>query len=548
MGAMSALVLALTAPLAALAQSPVTGLQGRERDAPPPAVAPSLIDPAQLAAPVGDDRQVLVREFRLQGATAVPTEELADALAPWVGQVLNTQQLHHAAQRLAAVYVGHGRLARVRVVAVQVADGVVDIAIQELRVGRVRIERPDDARATEALVRRFLPADLEADPAASLGDIGRRIAVLDDQPGVAAAAALDAGEKNNEVDLTIRVRDRELLTGSVALDNHGVREIGQTRLQASLRLDNALGGAERFALRALKTEGSAQGVFAASAPVGGAGVRAGVLINHAQLRWLRDGSAMELEGHLTDGALLLRHPITVAGGLALDAEYRLAHTEYADDSIFGPLHDRRIDAAEIELSGNAVQQDTKLDFGAEIARGRADLSGNADDLAQDAVSSRVDGNYWRLRGKLGVHFALGGGALHFNAKGQWADQNLDPTLQFVLGGPGGVRAYPELEGLGDRGWLARLEWRRDLLPGLDGRLFADTGAIARNASPWTGDSNHFALSGAGFGFSWQLPEGFRFETDLAAQIGKSKLRRADGTDSDGRNESWRLWLALSRAF
>lgn len=543
----SVLAIALVAASACLAQTPVGELQQRERiDAPP--AAPVAIDSAGLAAPVQDGRRVTVREFRLSGASAVAPETLLAELAPLLGHTLAADGLRDAARRVADAYVRRGRLARVRVVAVAVAEGVVELAVTELRIGRVSVDRADNARVPARLVDRFLAGRLEPGGAPSLAEIGRQVALLDAQPGVAAAAEIDAGERADEVDVTIRVRDRDLLAGSVAVDNHGLREIGQNRLLASLRIDNAFGAAERLVLRAYKSEGGAQASAGGSVPLGSDGVRAGVTTSHARYEAVRQGAAFGLEGWLSDWALHLRQPLASRPGLRLDAEYRLTRTDYREDSIFGPLDRRRIDSAGVEIEGAADAEGVPLTFGVEFERGVADYSRHAADFAQDAASSRIDGDYWRLRWKLGAQRPLAGGELALAAKGQWADRNLDATRRFALGGPDGVRAYPNLEALGDRGWLAHAEWRHSLSPQLDGRLFADTGGIERNAQPWTAGDNRTHLSGAGAGISWRLPGRLRFDADAAWQIGGNSERNADGTDSDGRNDPWRVWLSLSRTF
>ena len=49
--------------------------------------------------------------------------------------------------------------------------------------------------------------------------------------------------------------------------------------------------------------------------------------------------------------------------------------------------------------------------------------------------------------------------------GQLADKNLDTAEKFYLGGPGGVRAYPQGEATGDQGYRLSGELRL-LVPGL----------------------------------------------------------------------------------
>ena len=54
--------------------------------------------------------------------------------------------------------------------------------------------------------------------------------------------------------------------------------------------------------------------------------------------------------------------------------------------------------------------------------------------------------------------------LYLGIQGQFAGKNLDPSQKFVLGGPNGVRAYPQGEGVGDDGFLGTAELRYTLPP------------------------------------------------------------------------------------
>jgi hemolysin activation/secretion protein len=285
-----------------------------------------------------------------------------------------------------------------------------------------------------------------------------------------------------------------------------------------------------------------------SLPVGSEGARASVAAAVARFRALRGGAALELRGDYERWNASLLQPILRGASHALNADYSLQRTSFSDNSIFGQLQRRRISGASINLSGLVRSAESISRASLDLKRGIADLSGNAADLATDSTSSRIDGGFWRLRWTLGYEQPLASGTVVLKANGQWANRNLDATQKFALGGTTGVRAYPTAEALGDGGWIAGAEWRRPLGGDIDGRLFADTGNIQRNARPWANQRNRYDLSSLGAGLTWRLPGLFRFDVDAARQIGGNPGRNADGTDSDGRQARWRLWLALSREF
>jgi hemolysin activation/secretion protein len=433
-------------------------------------------------------------------------------------------------------------------VAVAVAEGIAEIEIQELRVGQVRVDLPADTRITTDLIERFVTGGLTAGGPVPLARLEDGVAILNNQPGVTAAIAIDSGASPDEVDITLRVQDRPLLSGRFSLDNHGLREIGQDRLGLSLRASNAFGLAERFAIDLEQTAGStlASPLFSVALPM--PGLRAGIEGTTARYRAKRSGALIELKGEFERWRAFLQHRWRQTPGVALNAELALWRTGYHDDWLFGELRRRRISGVSVNFAGVARSENGSTRFGLEIEQGRADLSANAADYAGDALSAKVDGNFWKLRWRLGHELPLGPGTLALRANGQWTDRNLDPTQQFALGGVSAVRSFPTVEALGDSGWIASAEWRQAVTAELDGRLFVDTGSIRRNARPWADQRNRYELSGLGAGLTWRMPEDFRFTADFARQWGGNALRNPDGNDSDGRSNLWRLWLALSREF
>jgi hemolysin activation/secretion protein len=530
------------------AQSPSVEFESREKSEPAPAAPVPLVDRKSLAAPVSGLGTVAIRGFRFIGARLIPAETLAKELASFTGRELTADDLHNAALAVARSYLRQGGMARVKVVAVAVAEGIAEIEIQELRVGQVRVDLPADTRITTDLIERFVTGGLTAGGPVPLARLEDGVAILNNQPGVTAAIAIDSGASPDEVDITLRVQDRPLLSGRFSLDNHGLREIGQDRLGLSLRASNAFGLAERFAIDLEQTAGStlASPLFSVALPM--PGLRAGIEGTTARYRAKRSGALIELKGEFERWRAFLQHRWRQTPGVALNAELALWRTGYHDDWLFGELRRRRISGVSVNFAGVARSENGSTRFGLEIEQGRADLSANAADYAGDALSAKVDGNFWKLRWRLGHELPLGPGTLALRANGQWTDRNLDPTQQFALGGVSAVRSFPTVEALGDSGWIASAEWRQAVTAELDGRLFVDTGSIRRNARPWADQRNRYELSGLGAGLTWRMPEDFRFTADFARQWGGNALRNPDGNDSDGRSNLWRLWLALSREF
>jgi len=533
---------------AATPQTPSAEFEARQKLVPSQRSTEPPADHHHLAAPITGYTKQIIHGFRFVGAHRIPVERLTAELASFVGQELSAEDLQNAALAIANLYLRQGGMAKVSVSAVSRAEGIAEFDIQELRVGQIRIDLPTGSRIARELVTRFVTSGVSPNDAFPLARLEDGVSHFNNQPGVSAAIALDSGTQPDEVDITVQVRDRPILSGRAYLDNYGMREIGQERLGVSLRASNALGTLERIAIDVEKTSGSTLLSPSLSIALPDPDMRAAVEATQATYQALRTGAASQLRGRFQRGRAMLAHRLIQEPGLALIFECSLSRTSYHDGANTGELRRRRISAVSGNLAGMIDSRIGTTIFGIELDRGKADLSANATDYATDATAARMDGTYWRLRWRLGHELAFGSGTLLLQANGQWANRNLDPTQQFALGGVSQVRAYPTLEALGDGGWGATAQWRQTLAEGLDGRVFADTGGIQLNAKPWTNQYNRYGISGIGAGLTWHLPDSFRFDADLAQQYASNPNRNADGTDFDGRNQRWRLWLALSREF
>ncbi|MBP8266685.1 MAG: ShlB/FhaC/HecB family hemolysin secretion/activation protein [Zoogloea sp.] len=533
---------------ACFAQSSVREFENRDRSDSGPTVQGQFAAPDELAAPVAGQIRIKLTGFLFSGNHLVATDALTAELRTYIGRELTARDLHSAARAVAHAYLRRGLMARVRVTSVGKAEGVAEIAIEELRVGKVHVEYPPYTRIREELVERILTGGVVSGSPLPLAHLENSIEVLNAQPGIAAAVGLDSSLRPGEVDVTVRLSDRPIFAGNAFVDNHGVREIGQERLGLNLRMNNALGFAEHFAIDTEETAGSSLLSPLLSFPVGHEGMRASMQTTSARFRAKRAGASLDLTGRFERWQATLRQTLMRGKPLTLRGEYALQQTKYRDGSIFGTLQNRRIDTALFRLEGVARSEVGITRVGLDIERGRADLSRNSGDMSTDTASSRIHGQFWRLRWRLGHEISAVGNTLVLRANGQLADRNLDATQQFALGGLDAVRAYPTAEALGDGGWLGTIEWRHRVDDSASAQLFLDHGGIQRNARPWTNQRNRYELSGLGAGLSWHLPERLRIKIEVARQLGGNAGRNVDGSDSDGRTSKWRGWLSTQLEF
>lgn len=488
-----------------------------------------------------------IREFHVAGNTLLGNDHLLSVLAPFTGLDLPEQKLAEAGSAVVAAYLRHGWLARVELAGKP--DGVMEVRVTELRAGQLHIDRVTDGRAGNALVDSHVGRLLVAGQPLPVAALERGTALLNALPGVAAATTLAPGKAADEADVRVRLRDRPLFSGRLFADNFGLRETGEARLGGSITLDNGIGLGDQGSLVLTKSEASAFGMGRFSLPLGGDGWRAGLRVSHFDYADGRNGGAIDLKGTIDTWRANLSRPLLIAPGRTLIASLAHEQARLRDTAIFGEVDERRIHRWALAVNYKTVDALAASTLGLEWSSGKTDLSGNAGDRLMDSLSTRMHGNFARLTMRLGHERRLGGGdVLVAEWRGQLANRNLEPSLKMYLGGPDGVRAYPQAEAIGDAGWLARLERRKALSTGIQGSLFFDVGHVVLNRHAWSAGRNDCTLAGAGVGVLWQLPDNYLARFDLARQIGNNPLRDAESRDSDERDRRWRFWLSLSKSF
>jgi hemolysin activation/secretion protein len=116
-----------------------------------------------------------------------------------------------------------------------------------------------------------------------------------------------------------------------------------------------------------------------------------------------------------------------------------------------------------------------------------------------------------------------------------------------LGGPNGVRAYPQSEASGDSAHLINLELRRSLQPvaqvAMDIMLFADFGVSRLVQDVWAGYTGEKMrhLSAIGLGVALNGKSDWTLRADYALRLG-SELAQSE-PDSRGR-----FWVQASKLF
>jgi hemolysin activation/secretion protein len=489
---------------------------------------------------VSQGLKVLVRSVRITGASVYTDAQLQPLLADQLGQELDFSQLQALARRITAHYQSHGYLlARALLPAQKVSDGVVEIKVEEGRLGKVRLQT--QAPADPAVVEPHL-GGLRALEGRVLqrAPLERELLVLNDLPGVRLRSVLEPGTEEGTADLRVEVSAERRVDASLILDNYGNRYTGEYRLTGRVLVSNPWRfGDSLDASLTYGFTGYRYGRAAWQTPVGSGGLQLGVAGSLMSYTLGKEFESLDAHGHAIDLTFYALQPLQRSRRQQLQAQLALDLKRF-DDSANGATSTKRILVLNGGLSSRVLYDAGALSQGSlSLSLGQLDL--DATSAAGDALGYRTEGGYLKLSGQGEYEHPLGGGlsgALRLS--GQVANKNLDSSEKFSLGGPQAVRAFAVGEVGADDALLGTLELRKRWGDTL-GKLFVE-GARGRLAhDPLPSDSDNLRKFGAaGVGLDTRLPGDVLLQTALAWRLSGSASAHLD------RNP--RLWFLIAKNF
>lgn len=515
----------------------------------------------------------VVKRFRITGATLVPTREIQNTLEPWLDTEITFADLEDALQAIADLYQKHGWYARPQLPEQDLVDGVVTIQIIEGKLGDVKVDESAGARISGNRIVKTITARQDIGAPLSLKDMERALSILNDTPGISVSTAMAPGATAETTDLIVKVDPKRWWGGNASLDNFGARSTGYGRLSLNGNADNPLGLGDQITMNYVGSLGTQFGRIGYMLPIGYDGLRFGV--NYSALGYHTIdsfGYPVKQFGTAQIGELIATYPLlrSASGNINTAITYDKKRYYNASQNISGqPLDninspnaqpgqivqigDKNINVGTWSLNGD--HYDSLLGggafyWGSNLSIGNLDLTSSpAIAVLTDQNGLNAAGQYTKYTGNLSrLHRVTDTTMLWLSWQGQVASKNLDSSEDFSLGGPQGVRAYPNYEAQGDQGWLGTLEGRRMFGDKWQGTAFFDAGRIMVNRFTWTNSfsPNMYNLYGAGLGVNYTLPGKMVGKMMVSHRIGSNPgANPTNGSDNDGTHLPWRFWLTVS---
>jgi hemolysin activation/secretion protein len=515
---------------------------------PAPGAVPAL-PPAPPPPPAADGPAFVLRQVRFTGNTVFADQQLAPLVAGTLGRPVRFSDLQALAARVTRFYHDAGYvLAQVVLPLQDVSAGTVELSVLEGRLGRLRVERTGQVRVAERTISAGTAGLAPGQP--MRGDaLERAILLLNDTPGLVSEASLEPANDPGVFDMIVELRPAPSVNYTVDADNYGVRTTRESRAGGFVRVNSPFGIGDNLDLRLLASLGSGLGFgrLGYEAPLGVAGLRAGVAYAHLDYRLRKELAALDATGRARVLEAALDYPFLRSRTRNLFMRAAFERKQLTDRvGVFDLRSDKSIRSVSFGAVYEARDQYWQGGYSTAaltIHRGRLRIEspeGLALDQGPDGL--HTSGHYTRAVYQLSRLQSISDRtSLLLALAGQWSNRNLDSAEKLAAGGPQGVRAYSASAGLGDEVHVLNAEYRWSFRPEAAASVFYDHGAVrAINHDPAPGVVNRRTLRGLGVGLFWNPARGLSLRSSLAWRL--------SGREDGGGDRNPRLFAQVVQTF
>lgn len=508
--------------------------------------SPALTIPRQAATAADSAVPINVQNFVIEGNAHIAEGPLQALLADVRGQTLTLGALREAVQRISSYYHAQGYLvARAFLPPQDIRNGVVRIQVMEGMLGKVTLDNQSLIGGPHAA--RVLAAQNLEGRIIDAARTDRTLLLLSDIPGIATASGdLHPGALVGTSDLHIVLPAEDRVTGQMSADNFGNRYTGAHRLHGSVEVNSPMGWGDRVNVNTTVTdEKLLYGRVGYSVPLGGHGLRAGLVLARSRYELGKDFANLNAHGSADTVSAQLSYPLlrrwerNVWVALNVDRRSSKDDAKGQDEVTRRSAHLAAVDLygdwSDAWLFGSSAYSNWR------VSMVLGDQSIDSEKARErDRQAAGTAGSYSKLALSFGrLQGITRSTSVFANLAGQWAFSNLDSSEQMVLGGSYGVRAYPQGEAVGDQGLLLNLELRYQLSPQWVASAFYDAGRVTYRHHPTDTGKNHRALEGYGLGLGYTMGD-VSLHTFVAWRGNDPAVSARDARSRLGLSGSWRF--------
>ena len=457
-------------------------------------------------------------------------EDLAKITARYEGTTVTLADLNKAAAEVTGYFRSHGYPAASAYLPEQKsAEGNITIAVAPGRYGNISID--NQSKVKTAVLERLVKG-LKSGGMVEGKSLESALYNIIGLGGVKAGGLLQPGANKGESDLVIKVENGKAETYMLYVNNYGSHPAGRYRYGFTADWYELSGMGDHLGLNGMVSNASQKNFgIRYDTVVGRSGTRLGVGISHGNYELGADFAAFGFKGTATTYSLYGLTPLFHTSKEALYLNYGYDYRDIEDKvDRAGVKWKKHSHAVHVGLNGFKKQAETTFSYG---------VTGYGGTLKGDSVTGR-DGSFSKLTADATmVHKFAPQWDVLVRGSAQVSGSDLDSSEEMYLGGMNGVRAYPQGEGSGDKGFLGTVEVRYHIprVQGLTLSTYLDGGRVYSEDNP---NRRNTTLKGWGIGVAWVRPNDFYARFDYARRIGLG-----DNTSEYAQAKN-RLWFMLGK--
>jgi hemolysin activation/secretion protein len=433
--------------------------------APSPAAQPSPSPQAQ-EAPLPE---FYIREYRVLGAHYLKPLEIEEAVYPFLGPGRTVRDVDAARAALAKAYQDKNFTSvEVTVPPQKGAGGIVFIQVNELTVGRLRVEGSRYYDINE--IKRQVPSLAEG-RLIDFTQAQKDLVGLNQLPDRRVTPVIQTGVLPGTMDVDLNVKDTLPLHGSVELNNRYSADTPSLRLNASLSYDNlwqlghSIGGSLQVSPQDIGKVSVYTGFYTVRIP--SVDWLSFTMQGTKQNSDVSTLGSLDVTGRGDIVGLRTNFKLPTMGDYFHSFTFGIDYKEFHQDiepllELHTPIPFSQTPTTylpiTLDYSGTWVGKNFLTDLDLQLVFNIRGIGSNAEQFDENRFGA--DRNFIYVRGELSHTQDLPGGAQLFGkVAGQVSDSPLINSEQFSLGGLGTVRGYLESEVLGDNAVVGNFEIR-----------------------------------------------------------------------------------------
>jgi hemolysin activation/secretion protein len=435
-------------------------------------------------------KKVFIKSFHITGATHMSNDELKEIVAPYEDRELSFADIQEVASEITKAYREKGYFVARAYIPIQdvlTQRGSLKLSIIEGKYGEFHLE--NSSLVKDSILQGNLDS-IKEDNIVSTRTLERAMLLINDTPGaVVTKAEVRPGSEVGTSDFIIGTSATPRFDGYIIGDNYGSEYTGRYRAMAGLNINSPLGIGDRIALSALVSKNSdlLNGRVGYEFPILPNGTRGEISYSKTTYELGDIYTPLDATGYsdMVDGTI--SYPVIKTRLESLDTYMTLAYNKMSDKvGSLGEETDK--DTKSIEIGAEYDKDHTLLSLNSsssiDVSLKGGELSFKEDtDRFDDEQGANTNGRYSKTNIELSNATELTR-ALRFENTLQlqyaFGGKNLDGSEDISIGGPYGVKFYPDSEESADNGYIFSSELIYALPPILGGwynsfGLFYDVG-------------------------------------------------------------------------